>query len=147
MERTPSAPIVQRRSETHLCAVRSADPHPGDPVGAVANELRHRGLVDHLSPCGGCGIDEQPVEEMATRRVQCVDAVAWSDGDLDLLTVGIVEDDSTDGRRVCRDDIGEQAPSRQLQDSAAHQTVGRDRVAPAATVFHQDNSDAGAGEQ
>jgi len=72
---------------------------------------------------GGCGIDKYPVEDVAPRRVQRVDALARADSDADLLTVGVVEDHLTDRRCVGCDDIGEHAPSRELQDCAAHQTV------------------------
>src|SRR5207344_923019 len=77
----------ERRRETHLRAARIAGPHPGDPVGAVANELRHGGLVEDVGACGSCGIDEQSVEEVTARCIECVHTTARFDHDIDVVAI------------------------------------------------------------
>jgi hypothetical protein len=126
-------------------AARSSD-DPSHPFAAVPPEVVHANAVQELGAAGRGRVDEDPVEQRSSGRVQSIDAVPWLDGDGHIL-IDVTERCFVDGRRSGRDDGGKYAPTVELQDAAAHQRVRRQGIGPVHALIHDEHAGAGSRQE
>ena len=93
-----------------------------------------------------CLVDEQRVEHGAARRVECADAVPCLDREVEHL-IAIVKRRRAYRRRAGSFEPIDQAPAFELQDPAAHQRVGRERIATVGPTIDRQHTQSASREQ
>ena len=93
------------------------------------------------------GLDEDPVEHGASRRVEGIHPGARADRDLHLVAVAVVEDGARDRWRAGAISPVQQAPARELEHAGAHQPVVETVSTPTAGSLDDGDPDAGPGQQ
>ena len=136
-EPIPSAPTVIRAPSRERCAGVVAPDDAGHSPGTVAAQAGD----GHAEPGLDAGVpgrvDQDRVEYGAARGVESIDPGLRLDRHVDAV-LAVVEDAAPHRRGARGRHPVQQSPSGQLQDPAAQQGVGRERVgAVAAAVDHQ----------
>ena len=119
---------------------------PAHTARPVAHEIDDARPVHDLRAGSPRGPDEDRIEHGAARCVERIDTVLRLDRHRNRL-VAVVERRVTDGGRARGLDLVEQAPPAQLEHSAAHQRVRRERVAPRRVPVDREHGETCAGQE
>ena len=122
-----------------------ADHTAGPPVRAAQELADGEPEVDGGAG-GGRSVGEQRIEHGPAGGVQRVDAVLRTDVD-DGRPAGEVERGAPHGRGAGGADPLQQSPAMELDDRAAHEGVGRQRVAALPGPVDDDDVETGPGQQ
>ena len=126
-----------------VVGVREPD---ADDAAAFPDEVGDGGFVDEVGSGVGSSVGEQRVEDGAPWRVERVDAVGGFDVDRQSFAA-VVERRSPNGGRPGGDDVVEQAPTGELDHTAAHQGVGGHRVGSRPRTVEDQDASPVAGEE
>jgi len=102
---------------------RSTERTPRTRPVSSRRKRSHGHLGKHVDPGLRGGVEEQPVEQIAARCVEGIDAGSRAYRHTRDAAVGVVERRAADRRCAGRDDPIKQPPAGQLQDTGAHERV------------------------
>ena len=129
-----------------LPIVTILEAHTGDAAVVRANQIHELGFKSEGGTGLLRGIDQQAVDDGAPRGVETVNVRLRFDWHRDDL-VAVVKRGRSHHRRAGRLDSLENAPARQLDNTGAHECVGRDRVAPVVTAVDRKHTETPSREE